>query len=364
MMRKINLLWITVLVITVFSSSFGGGKAFAIDITQEQLKGVLYPLYDDSGCTGVTCACSGPILAGGSVEEQVWNFLVKDMGLTAIQAAGAMGNIQRESANFNVTAVNPSSGAYGLIQWYAGRKTALQQYAASQKKDVSDLGIQLAYMKIELEGAYKDDVLTPLKAATTLEQATRVWLEHYEIPCLPGSSECAGEMGSTGHRLEYAQNWLTQFGSGTTASTPGSGNGCAIAANGCPTEPVARDQVVDVRGILVHPCIAEEVERILELAESQNLQMDGGGWRSSQGQIDLRTAHGCGGSLLYNKSCKGTPQTAVPGTSLHESGTAIDFRCDGSSISSRSHPCFIFLRDNTSLINLEEEPWHWSESGN
>lgn len=58
---------------------------------------------------------------GNTNPEKVWNYLTGTMGLNDIQAAGVMGNIQQES-NFSTTALNPSSGAYGLIQWLFGQK--------------------------------------------------------------------------------------------------------------------------------------------------------------------------------------------------------------------------------------------------
>lgn len=52
------------------------------------------------------------------------------------------------------------------------------------------------------------------------------------------------------------------------------------------------------------------------------------GRRSTAQQIELRIAHGCGGGDLYNRACKGSPVTAVPGTSKHETGKAADLGGD------------------------------------
>lgn len=158
------------------------------------------------------CAGAGTTVAGNNNEEKVWNYLVGTMGFSAVQAAGVMGNIQQESG-FSSTIVNKSSGAYGLIQWLGGRKTSLQNFARDKGKDVGDIGIQLDFMKQELESTYyKTRVLDPIKASQSIEESTRIWLEKFEIPCTPGSSGCAKEMNI---RLPNAQNWLTQFGSKT-----------------------------------------------------------------------------------------------------------------------------------------------------
>lgn len=158
-------------------------------------------LVDDS--SGVTdCSCGegdgggGPgtvQLTGSDNQTKIWNYLVGEMGLSNKQAAGIMGNIWQES-KYDPTALNPSSGAYGIIQWYQGRLDALKDFASSKGKQASDIGVQLEFMKKELEGSYKANVLDPIKASDSIEEVTRIWLEKFEIPCMPGSSQCAHEM--------------------------------------------------------------------------------------------------------------------------------------------------------------------------
>jgi murein DD-endopeptidase MepM/ murein hydrolase activator NlpD len=165
---------------------------------------------DDCCLSGET----GTLLPGRNNEEKIWNYLVSELGLSDIQAAGIMGNIQQESG-FDPKALNPSSGAYGIVQWFAGRKTALENYAASQNKPVSDLGVQLEFLKKELEGAYKSSVLNPIKASNNLAEVTRIWLEKFEIPCLPGSSACDAEMNT---RMPFSEHWLEEFGGGSAST--------------------------------------------------------------------------------------------------------------------------------------------------
>jgi D-alanyl-D-alanine carboxypeptidase len=46
---------------------------------------------------------------------------------------------------------------------------------------------------------------------------------------------------------------------------------------------------------------------------------------------------------------------------------AIDFRCAGAGIGSRSSPCYVWLAANAAaygFYNLPSEPWHWSVNGN
>jgi hypothetical protein len=89
-------------------------------------------------------------LVGNTNEEMIWNFLI-GKGLTPAQAAGIMANMQHESG-FNPEATNPSSGAYGLVQWLGGRKSNLQNIANKDGRYVGDLEYQLDYLWEELNG--------------------------------------------------------------------------------------------------------------------------------------------------------------------------------------------------------------------
>lgn len=143
-----------------------------------------------------------------------------------------------------------------------------------------------------------------------------------------------------------------------------------------PSGPVRADtpdgdiQVVNVGGIVVNAEIAGQVQGLLDAAAADGLTLGGGGYRSSQRQIELRIAH-CGGNshyAIYEKpSSQCRPPTARPGQSMHERGLAIDFTCNGGgSITSRSSPCYRWLAANAEgfgLYNLPSEPWHWSTTG-
>jgi LAS superfamily LD-carboxypeptidase LdcB len=63
-----------------------------------------------------------------------------------------------------------------------------------------------------------------------------------------------------------------------------------------------------------------------------------------------------------------SPPTAIPGTSQHERGLAIDFTCNGGPIGQRDHgnPCYLWLSAHAAsygLHNLPSEAWHWSTTG-
>lgn len=359
MQRKIKTLFIVATELFTVSL-FMFQPAFA----QNRAATLNFPYYDST--PSLSSGCGGNNLVGGDSPEKAWNYLT-GKGLTAIQAAGAMGNLQHEGG-FNPRRVEDGWGfpkemdtmppnvgprgqpGYGIVQWTSpGRKQGLVDFAASKNLGVNDLGVQLDYMWSELEGPYKAAALDPLMQATDLAEAVRIWQEKYEVGT------------KFEPRFKAAQDWLAKFGSGTTIA--GNGTGCELDASGCPTGPIAESETVLAAGIRVHPCIAPEVERIVTLANEQGLTtFTGWGWVSKEAQEDKRTNNNCEGRV-YDESCKGSPPTAIPGTSRHEFGTAVDFTCDGKIIESSSDPCFIFLEENTKLKNLESEPWHWSVDG-
>jgi LAS superfamily LD-carboxypeptidase LdcB len=111
--------------------------------------------------------------------------------------------------------------------------------------------------------------------------------------------------------------------------------------------------------------ISENVKQMIESAKQSNIKLSGGGFRSKARQEALR-AKNCGSSNVYNEKAKCNPLTAFPGKSRHENGLAIDFKCDGTLIQTSDNKCFVWLKANASkygLMNLPQEPWHWSIDG-
>lgn len=132
-------------------------------ISAEQFKitvGKQIPYYDVCSVGGSAGDGSASAIVNGSSEnaEAIFKFLIStnfkklgDKPMNAAQAAGFLGNMQLESG-FDPNAINSSSGAFGIAQWTEGRKTALQELAASQGKEANDLSVQLDHLKNELDG--------------------------------------------------------------------------------------------------------------------------------------------------------------------------------------------------------------------
>jgi murein DD-endopeptidase MepM/ murein hydrolase activator NlpD/lysophospholipase L1-like esterase len=165
-------------------------------------------------------------LAGRNNAEKIFNYLV-GKGLTAVQAAGIMGNLRQESS------YNPSvdqngdepGGGYGIAQWTAGRRDALEAAAKKQGVPVDNLAFQLEYLykesnrrtmrdfpdRIEWEG---------LKEVAKLSDAVIYWEYNFERAGTP----------MLGARLQYAKEALAKYANGNP-STSLSGNTVGCSSN-------------------------------------------------------------------------------------------------------------------------------------
>ena len=110
--------------------------------------------------------------------------------------------------------------------------------------------------------------------------------------------------------------------------------------------------------------LASNLNKLVKDARAAGINFGGGGFRSYERQVELRGINGCPDIFTAPASSCRTP-TAIPGTSNHEKGLAIDFTTGGSTINSGSTG-FNWLVANASkygLKNLPSESWHWSVTG-
>jgi hypothetical protein len=217
--------------------------------------------------TATPCS-SGGSLSGSDVEEKIWNYLI-GKGLSAVQAAGVMGNMQAESSfiptrhqsNRTDDVFNSASGnAWGLVQWDGGRRyTApdkgilgalrndqpnLIKYADAQydyghypsaqslipASDLDALTLyELNYMYGESQarrvtasgfGNVNNNEWATLKSQTTVQNATLFWDKNFE-----------GSAGDAG-RVSFAQAVYDKYshnapGAGTTNTTNSDGTSCS-----------------------------------------------------------------------------------------------------------------------------------------
>jgi len=128
---------------------------------------------------------------------------------------------------------------------------------------------------------------------------------------------------------------------------------------------VPKSATVLVQGIRVNKSITGAIGRLLTAAKAAGFtSVSGHGWRSLAEQRALRRLRGYTSDSQPSGSGGRVP-VAIPGTSMHEKGLAIDFTNHGQSLT-RSDPFFTWLARNAAnygLRNLSSEPWHWSTNG-
>jgi zinc D-Ala-D-Ala carboxypeptidase len=149
-----------------------------------------------------------------------------------------------------------------------------------------------------------------------------------------------------------------------TASRPATGPSTNIVSVG--------SGLVTVGGITVASSLGPNLQALLDAARADGIVLGGHGWRSMEAQARLRIANGCRDVYTAPASSCRVP-TAIPGSSEHERGLAIDFTWQGRTIcyplSSRScsgNAAFDWLKANAGkygLRNLPSEAWHWSTTG-
>ena len=146
-----------------------------------------------------------------------FNYFVSQ-GLSPVQAAGIVGNLQGESGrSLNTSTINPGDGrdgtdSIGIAQWNSSRAQALKDFAASKGTPHTDLNTQLEFLHSELKGPEKA-AYDKLLAAKTPEEATRAMLA-FERPKdwnVPGSHP---------NRVQYAAKALATYGGGQPQAAP------------------------------------------------------------------------------------------------------------------------------------------------
>jgi type IV secretory pathway VirB2 component (pilin) len=143
-------------------------------------------------------------------------------------------------------------------------------------------------------------------------------------------------------------------------ATAVSGGETSGPITGCP------EGMVNASGITVCKSIANNVNLLIAQAGTAGKSLTGGGYRSTAAQTALRVQNCHGDTTSAKPTPPCNPLTALPGTSRHTFGLAIDFRCSGALIQSKDNECFLWLQANAGtygLSNLPSEPWHWSDNG-
>ena len=129
-------------------------------------------------------------------KKKAMNFFISK-GLNDYQAAGIVGNLLGES-NLNHSAVNKSSGAYGLAQWLGDRKRKL--FAKYGKNPTFDQ--QLEFLWEELNTSEKRS-LNRLLQTKSAKEATNSFMVNFERPSKREMAE------SISRRVKFSQSLLS-----------------------------------------------------------------------------------------------------------------------------------------------------------
>ena len=161
-----------------------------------------------------------------TIEYKVWTGL-RAAGYSEITVAGTMGNIYAESG-FNPSVVEHGNGiGFGLIQWSYDRRTAIENYAAEQGKDVNSVELQIEWLLKECDpndSAYawmnssksydgKSWTYDEWKNATDIESAVRSFMFCFERPLNTSSLQ---------KRIDAANEYYEEF---TGTAVPNSQDG-------------------------------------------------------------------------------------------------------------------------------------------
>jgi hypothetical protein len=125
----------------------------------------------------------------------------------------------------------------------------------------------------------------------------------------------------------------------------------------------------EYKGCRVVLGMAEQLVNLLDAAEAASVPLGcARSFRKPEEQIALRKQH-CQGpdiDIMTAPSSACTPPTAIPGTTNHEKGLAIDLKCVGADKTFGESPCWPWMESNGNThgwYNLPSEPWHWSKNG-
>ncbi len=280
--------------------------------------------------------------------------------------------------------VNPPSD-YALEPLRAGSMTdaavvqAVLQMQGKRDADVLERLAQ-AHDSLEVEQAKKEDAAVEAKQA---QEAAAGELDDVEAALGQQQAFAAELEERLNARLAEAESLRTLDAalSDRLAQEQAALAAQLAAAAQPPAQDVAPSQIAPAPGglatvtcpaggsITVAGSISGNVQALLNDAAADGVMLCGGGYRDPQEQIQLRMAH-CGTSnyAIYEMpASQCSPPTAIPGTSMHEQGLAIDFTCNGGGTVSTGDECWDWLQANAvgyGLYNLPSEPWHWSTNGN
>ena len=144
---------------------------------------------------------------------------------------------------------------------------------------------------------------------------------------------------------------------------------------GCPSG-VFTDVITNANPAKINVCssIADNLSKMIAAAKANNpsIILSGTGSRKISTTQALRVQNNCPDPKTPSTQCKPNA-VAIPGTSNHEKGLAVDFNCNGNSMTpdktNTNNVCYVWLSKNAAQFGFKnnfsalKETWHWSTTG-
>lgn len=165
------------------------------------------------GRSNVAPAPRGPERASGASATtpadpargtQLAKALQRDLGLTAAQASGVVGNLMRESGLRSDVEEAGGGGGYGLAQWTGGRRDQLEAFARQRGASPGDFETQYQFLLHELRGS-ESGALASLRRTSTPEEAAQVFDRDFERSGVKAMSERTANARAVYERLQAGQ---------------------------------------------------------------------------------------------------------------------------------------------------------------
>lgn len=165
------------------------------------------------GRSSVAPAMRGPERASGAGATtpadpargtQLAKALQRDLGLTAAQASGVVGNLMRESGLRSDLEEAGGGGGYGLAQWTGGRRSDLEAFARQRGASPGDFETQYQFLLHELRGS-ESGALASLRGTSTPEEAAQVFDRDFERSGVKAMSERTANARAVYERLQAGQ---------------------------------------------------------------------------------------------------------------------------------------------------------------
>ncbi|MFC4070038.1 D-alanyl-D-alanine carboxypeptidase family protein [Actinoplanes subglobosus] len=209
-------------------------------------------------------------------------------------------------------------------------------------------------------------------AATTVRDTRRTRL-HQAAAELRAAKKVAGTTttavinalaaaGKTEAAIEQTEKRIATAGTAAGYAAQAAAISASVVDQVRPVFTVA--DTTTVYGITVHKNVAFAFKRLIDDAKADGIALSGGGFRTKERQIELRTINGCPDVWTAPASSCRVP-TAIPGRSLHEIGLAVDVTSGGKTLTRKSK-AFTWMTAHAAeygFVNLPSEAWHWSITG-